>query len=173
MLRRDFWCCVFSLRFNVFIWIGGMRINKRIIPFELQPRKCIRNGKVFLIKRMKEGRMALCAVFIAIKMRDTYRRSEAMYFCRIGRTLANVFVCWKPSHREFHTIHYLAAMWKCQERIRSQGKQREIKINKIIFSSSSPLPSSVLFKSNCFCLFISKIMMTVETCRMKKRPTTK
>lgn len=35
----------------------AMRINKRIIPYELQLRKCIRNEKVSNKARMKRGQM--------------------------------------------------------------------------------------------------------------------
>lgn len=45
------------LRFYLYNVRGAMRINKRIIPYELQLRKCIRNEKVSNKARMKRGQM--------------------------------------------------------------------------------------------------------------------
>lgn len=61
---------------------------------------------------MKEGALCVrrcCCFFIAIKMRDVAVGAERAPLLRVGVLKRVSDVLNVRSHREFHTIHYLAA----------------------------------------------------------------
>lgn len=143
-----------------FIWTGAMRINKRIIPFELQPRKCIRNEKVSNKERTREDGERMrqhCMPFLLLLKWEMFQKSECFVCVRVD--------CWAM---EAITTNKQYIILKIQLHIvtQSHGKTRKNRITDKQRDSKSTF--SAVTKGNCFVCF-KYIIMTVETFEIQKR----